>query len=375
MGLFGFNFGGNSPADTELPTIFPFALSADEFIECDIKTTYSMILTDAMERVSGLTKEQEPSLWDSCLQSESSTGLISLLADAMAENADLFLVYKSGVLRKATKDEEDKIRADYKDVAQSSVGVFISFQNYRRTKLLKIYSAMEFCVLAALNKLVNLAKAVQIKIDGLRASVSFADSSIAGGQASRIANALKNGNDVALDSKDIIESASPDIEPTEKAIGFLDSKRAWILSLPLAYISGALTPGIGSTGEADMREIERGLKQYFTTILKPVLKAIFDKDTEFKSQDFREYTSGFEAMKTFELAGNTLISEKSQRKIVCKIFGLDADEEEKQIKKEGDLNEPPPARTVPVPGSGDGGSGAKSGSGVQPPGSGAAKGP
>lgn len=363
MNLFGFKWGSSSPDDCAFPSIFPFPLPSDEFIECDIKTTYSMILTDAVERVKGLNEKEQTSLWDSCLKSEASLGLISLLAIAMAECSDLFLVYKEGVLRKAKEDEAEKIRQDYLARATSSEGVYISFKDYRRTKLLKIYSAMEYCVLAALNKLVNLSKAVQIKISELRGSVALADSSVVKTQAAAMATALREGKDIALDAKDLVESASPDIEPTEKAISFLDSKRAWILGLPLAYVSGALTPGIGSTGEGDMRATERGLKQYFTSILKPVLKAIFNKDTEFQSQDFREYTTAFEAMKTFELAGNQLISLQSQRKILCNMFNLDPDLEEKQIKKEGELNEEP----APVPGT------EKGGSGAQPGGSGAAQ--
>lgn len=339
MSWWEFFTGDSASSDSELPEIFPFPLSSKEFIECDIKTTYTMILTDAMERVEGLAKEQEPALWDSCLQSENSVGLISLLAEAMADTAELFLVYKAGVLRKATQEEQEKIRADYKTTAKSSTGVFISFKGYRRTKMLKIYSALEYCVLAALNKLVNLAKAVQIKINELRSSASLADSSIAGNQAKALATSLRAGKDIALDAKDLVESASPDITPTEKAIAFLDSKRAWILSLPLAYVSGAQTAGIGSTGEADMRATERGLKQYFTSILQPVLKAVFNKDTEFKSQDFREIGSAMDAVKTFELAGNTLVSLKSQQNIVCQMLGLDPDEERKQIEKEGDLSE------------------------------------
>lgn len=336
MSWFGFLTGEGSVSNfLTLPTIFKFGMQSDEFVDCDVRTTYTNILTDAMDRTHGLDKKFHPSLWDSCLQSEASVGLISLLSDAMADNGELFLVYKSEVLRKATPDEEKQIRIDYAKTAKSSVGVYISFKKYRRTKMLKIFSAMEYCVLAALHKLVNLAKAIQIKIDKLRESVSLLDASAAAAQARAMAENLAAGRDIVTDAKDLIECASPDISPTEKAIAFFDAKRAYILALPLSYISGAQTPGIGSTGEADMRAVERGLKQYWTSILYPVIKALWQKETEFKSQDFREYGTAFEALKTFQVAAESIVSVKSQRAIAWRMFDLDAEDEEKYLKEEG----------------------------------------
>src|SRR5690606_8182713 len=127
----------------------------------------------------------EPLLWDNYIQSEANLGLVSLLAEAMTSKADLYLVYKPSVkvLRKATPEEEQEIRRDYEKSAKSSVGVFLSFKNYRRTDMLNIYSHFEYCVLASLNKTLNLSKAIQLKMSDLRASVSLMDSNVAKEQA------------------------------------------------------------------------------------------------------------------------------------------------------------------------------------------------
>lgn len=333
MSIFTF-WRSNQIGNSELPRIFSMPLSDAEFIKADILQTYTMILTDAMDRVHGISEADEPALWDNCLQSETSVGLISLLAYAMAGKEDLFLVYKEKVLRRATMEEAQKIREDYAKSAKSSVGVFISFKNYRRTEMLKIYSGMEYCVLASLNKLVNTTKAVQIKIDRLRESISLQDADVAAEQGRSIASALGSGRDVLMDAKDLIDSSSPDVEPTDKAIVFLDSKKSFVLGLPLSYVSGAQTPGIGSTGEADMRATERGLKQYWSTILYPVCQAVFGVSTSYKSQDFRQFSSAFEGLKAFSLAGTELISLESQREIIAGMFELDADEEKARIDAE-----------------------------------------
>lgn len=337
--LFKFGTTGFIPGSTEIPEIFPLALTKEVFVQSDIETTYLKILTDVIERTHGLKKELEPSLWDNCLQSEANTGLISLLAEAMTKKSDLFLVYKAGVLRRATQEEQTQIREDYKNTASSKVGIFVSFKKYRKTIMLEIYSAFEYCVLASLNKILNISKAVQLKINKLRESVSGTDASVATNQGKEIAVALRNGNDVMVDSEDEITTTSPDIAPTEKSISFLDAKRAFILGLPIAYITGQQTGGIGSSGENDMRAVERGLKQYFVSIIQPVLKALWGAETEFKSEDFRQMTTALEVLKTFDLVSDENMPKEMKLDILARVFDVDLEEMKKEIKKDAKAKE------------------------------------
>lgn len=332
-----FNFFRTTSDETaELPQIFPLMVMEKDFIRMDIVSTYTKILTDCIERVHGLKKEYDSALWDNCVQTDANEGLITLLANAMADQKDLFIVYKPSVkvLRKATSQEEETIRKDYKEKGESPVGVFISFKKYRRTEMLLVYSGFEYCVLGSLNKTLNISKAVQIKINDLRASVSLADSEVAKAQGKAIADALSKGKDVMLDVKDEIATASPDTSSTEKAIGFLDAKKSFILSLPISYVSGLQTPGIGSTGEADMRAVERGLKQYFVSIIRPVLFSLFKNETEFKSQDFRQMTTALEVLKTFDLVSDENMSRDAKQEIVARVFELDQAQEEKNLKQD-----------------------------------------
>lgn len=333
MSLFSFLYSSTAESDCEIEEIFPLALTKADFVKSDIISTYLKILTDTVERTHGVPEKSQPLLWDNCVQSESPEGLISLLARAMAEKTNLFLVMKEGlgVIRRATFEEQKQIETDYAKTGSSKVGVFISFKNYRRTEMLEIYSAFEYCVLGSLNKSLNLSRAVQMKSRDLRGSVSLTDSSIAINQAKAVAVALKKGNDVLIDAGDSIETAEVDTEPAEKAMTFLDAKKAFILGLPLSYMNGEQTAGIGSTGEGDSRAVERGLKQYFVSIIQPVLKALIGAKTEFKSQDFRQIGSALDALKSLELVSEDLISIEAKRELVARMFDLDAAEEAKLL--------------------------------------------
>lgn len=351
MGIFSFLGSGRQIAgDSELPEIYPLVLTASVFMDTDIQSTYTKILTDVLERTHGIPDKLIPLLWDNCVQSESTSGLISFLVQAMLKKADLFIVYNRtlDVIRLADSSEQQKIREDYKKSGESKVGVFLSFKNYRRTDMLLIYSALEYCVLASLHKNVNLAKAVQLKMRELRGSVALSDAGVAIAQAKAIAEALRNGRDIFIDAGDEITTATPNIDPTKAAIGFLDAKRAFVLDLPVSYVTGEQTSGIGSTGEADMRAVERGLKQYYFSIVRPVLKALFNLETEFKSQDFRTMTTALEALKTFELVSDEVLSKQSKREITARLFDIDPEAEEKALEAEAkEREENPPEDEVP----------------------------
>jgi hypothetical protein len=340
-----FSWGTGTDTDTELPDIFPLGVLERDFINVDTVNLYGKILTDVIERTQGLTDDIENSLWDNCLQSENSFGLVTMLAKAMAEKKDLFLVYDRSVklLRNATNAEAEQIKVDYKARGESAVGTYISFKNYTRTDMIKLYSALEYCTINALNKQMNLAKAIQVKMSDLRGSVSLTDSAEVKVQAKAIATSLKCGKDVLLDAKDTIITAVPDLKATEASMAFLNEKRSFYLGLPASYITGQAPKGLGDSGEGDAKAVERGLKNYYFSIIKPVIEAIFGKKTTFKSEDFRQITSSLEAMKIFELTSEELMTTDNKRVIINKLFGLPEDEK-------GGEPAPDPVAPAAVPG-------------------------
>lgn len=333
-GFFSGGVGISSSAD--VPSIYTLGLSSSKFVEADVLATYRRILTDTCERTHGLKDEQWRLLWDSCVQSESALGLVSFLSLAMANKSEVFIVYVKGVnvLRLATNEEQKQITEDYKRESRSSVGVWVSFKNYDRTDLIRLYSEMEYCVIASLFKTVNLAKAIQLKMNDMRSSVGLTDASVAINQAKAIAEALRSGKDVMLDAKDEVTTSTPDVEPTQKAIAFIDAKRAFQLCMPLAYLSGEQTGGIGSTGDADARAVDRGLKQYFVSIIQPVLEAIFGVKVAFVPEDDREISAGLEVIKGLELVSDDLLSKETKRHLVWRAFDVDPTKEQALIDAE-----------------------------------------
>lgn len=334
--------GGGSEAIEDMVDIFPLSIAQKDFVRNDVMTIYQKILTDVFERTQGLSEDDEAALWDSYVMTGSNYGLITLLSCAMIDKSELFLVYDKStkVLRKAKADEEKQIRADYESQASSKAGVYVNFKQFYRTDMIMIYSALEFFTVSSLHKSMNISKAVQIKISDLRGSVALSDAAAAKAQAVAIANALKKGKDVYMDAKDTVENSTPDLTATGKSMDLANQKRSFYLGLPASYITGILNSGLGDSGDADARAIERGLKNYFYAIVKPVAEALFDAKLEFESEDYTKLESALNALKTFSLTDDILISEENKIKLLNKLFGLPDDSEGDPAAKATDVTPP-----------------------------------
>lgn len=322
-----FSFGRSSTTSDELPEIFPVSVTQSDFVKADVVTIFSKILTDVLERTQGLSDDQVQLMWDNCVKSSKSDGLVTLLARAMAEKQDLFLVYEKavGVIREATPEERQKIETDYKTSAKSATGVFVSFKNFTRSDMVKLYVGLEYCTIAALHKSMNLSKATQLKMSKLRSSVALDDVAEVKTQAVAIARALAAGKDVMIDSEDEIANSVPDLTAVKSSIEFVMQKLAFYLGMPSSYLSGEQTGGLGTTGEGDQKAVERGLKGYYFAVMKPVLEAIFGVTLSYKSQDFRQIAGSMEVIKTFALVDEDLISTENKQRIINSLLDLPED--------------------------------------------------
>jgi len=347
-----FSWLGAKGGATELPNIYPFPTIEKDFICIDVQAIYKRILTDVLERTDGIPEKYLPLLWDNCLASESQDGLVTMLAKAMYQKSDLFLVFEKGagdigVIRKADQKEQEQITKDYKEKAESKVGLYITFKNYDRTDMVKIYSGLEYCGVNSLWKTMNLSKAIQLKFKDLRASVGAGDSAEVKEQMVKIAEGLRSGKDVGIDGEDKIETAKPDLTATTTTTEFIDKKRSFYLGMPASYL-GLEKTSLNDSGDKESKQIERGLKGYYFPIIKPVIEKLFDSKTSFKSEDFESVSTANETLKTFELTSDEYVSKESKQGIINKMYGLP-----KEAK--GDAPKPTPkpdqaAAPQPAPG-------------------------
>ena len=338
------SFFKGASSSQELPDIYPFPTLLAEFVKGDVETLYARILTDAIERTQGIPEKRQPLLWDNCLASDKQEGLVTMLARAMATKDELFLVYNKAldVIVQADAKEKEQIKSDYKLKGESPIGVFITFKKYTRTDFIKIYASMEYCAAGSLWKSMNISRAVQFKFNDLRASTGLNDKAEVLAQGKLLAEALRDGKDIMLDGKDVIDTAKPDLTAAEKSETFINRKLSKYTGLPASYLTGEMDATMGDSGNKDAKAVERGLKIYFFSIVRPVLEGLFGGKLTFETEDYASITSSNETLKTFDITSHELISLENKTKIINRLYGLDE-------KAEGDAVVEPEV-TEPVPG-------------------------
>lgn len=285
-----FGFFKSSSSITKGDLISPFSLSFKREGFCQAKTEllYKRILDGCYSRSEGAEdKDKIRSLFDSFEKSNSSHGLISILAEAMRSKAQVAIVYDAGVARKATSDEQEQIKKDYKDKAKSSKGVLVDFTKYYLTDLIYGYMSIIYDIMDSMNTQVGLAKALQIKINSLRATVSVGGKDDPIAQAKVMNEALKCGESVLMDKNDTIETLTLNSDSVKNAISLVNAFLAADLGMSLSFINGELTTGMSATGEADANKDEYGFLNFFNSIFKPTCDALYSWNLQFITDDWR----------------------------------------------------------------------------------------
>jgi hypothetical protein len=333
-------FGQSAEYNVSFDNPFPFGKQIAEsvFVDYCLENIYRKILTDCYAKTRGIEAGHKKFYWDTVVKSygksNADKGLITMLAKAMAAKEDLFLVYKSDVLRRAGSKESESIREAFDNKSQTDgqspmqspkgqsprqcPGYWFSFMEYTLSDILKVLYGFQYIILGSTYTSMNTAKALQLKINDLRRLVSDNDRANPIKQGTDIVAALKEGKSVMLDVADKIEHSSVDMEPTEVAVKFINGMIAFYLNAPLSYVNGQLAQGLSTTGESDGIAVERCLESFFNSVLKPVSDEIFKSDISFVCDNWRRLGAVANIMPVIESTG--LICDEKKRKLVEELF-------------------------------------------------------
>lgn len=341
-------FGQSGEYNISFDNPYPFGerIAESVFVDYCLENIYRKILTDCYGKTKGIEVEHKKFYWDTAVKSygksNADKGLITMLAKAMATKQDLYLVYKSDVLRNADNQESEFIREAFNNESrlngqspwqspgqspggqspwqspEQCPGYWFSFREYTLSDILKVLYTFQYIILGSTYTNMNVAKAVQLKINDLRKLVSDNDKANPLKQGTDLVAALKEGKSVMLDAADKIEHAVVEMEPTDVAVKFINGMIAFYLNAPLSYVNGQLAQGISTTGESDGIAVERCLESFFNSVFKPVSDEIFKSDITFVSDDWRKLGAVANIIPVIE--STTLIDDEKKRKLVEELF-------------------------------------------------------
>lgn len=326
MGFLGFKNRGPATAEmTQLTCPYKLCMCERDFVRVKTLALLERILKRCYHKTAGIDRKAFDKVAQSVFLSVESgaeqNGTIPLVARAMLDRQKIYLVYSEslGLVRKATSDEQRELTEAYKSnnnatgrLRDGKRGMVLNFANYDLVQLIKCYMTLIYAVMDSGNTQVNLSRSLQIKINKLRDNISVLTSDDAIKQSNNINDALKRGNSVLLDNLDNVIQTAVNADSTQKALDIFYSALAADIGLSMSFVSGVLTSGMSATGDADINYEENGIKDFWTTIWRPICVKLYGAERVYFDTDrWRNLTARLQNLVYVE---NSMLFSEEQKK-------------------------------------------------------------
>ena len=319
--MFGINKEKNLIQKDNLNLCFDLSLKEKEFVDYMISDLYQSILTMCFDKIIFPDAEKDfkdkitPSFYDNLSVEGINKGIIKNLAYGIVQNKTIFLVNASAgdniIVRQGTQEELQKYEKEQGNIKNQ---IQMDFTKYNQSKTLKLFYSMIYWIIRATNTNVKISNSVLVKIAKLRELVAKEDAEEVIKQAKEINDAIKKGNSIIADKDDTMERLEINSQATKDALDVAFSLISGLIKMPLSFVNGELTTGLTQTGDSDNLAIERGLKNYYYTILKPCTEKLFETKTRFSSDNTAKLKTLIGILPQLELS--TLLTDDEKRAII-----------------------------------------------------------
>ena len=319
--MFGINKEKNLIQKENLSLCFDLSLNEKNFVDYMVSDLYQSILTMCFDKIIFPDAEQDfkdkitPSFYDNLSVEGINKGIIKNLAYGITQNQKVFLVNASAgddiIVRQGTQEELQKYEKAQGNIKNQ---IQMDFTKYNQSKALKLFYSMIYWIIRATNTNVKISNSVLVKIAKLRELVAKEDAEDVIKQAKEINDAIKKGNSIIADKDDTMERLEINSQATKDALDVAFSLVSGLIKMPLSFVNGELTTGLTQTGDSDNLAIERGLKNYYYTILKPCTEKLFETKTRFSSDNTAKLKTLIGILPQLELS--TLLTDDEKRAII-----------------------------------------------------------
>ena len=319
--MFGINREKNLIQKENLSLCFDLSLNEKNFVDYMVSDLYQSILTMCFDKIIFPDAEQDfkdkitPSFYDNLSVEGINKGIIKNLAYGITQNQKVFLVNASAgdniIVRQGTQEELQKYEKEQGNIKNQ---IQMDFTKYNQSKALKLFYSMIYWIIRATNTNVKISNSVLVKIAKLRELVAKEDAEDVIKQAKEINDAIKKGNSIIADKDDTMERLEINSQATKDALDVAFSLVSGLIKMPLSFVNGELTTGLTQTGDSDNLAIERGLKNYYYTILKPCTEKLFETKTRFSSDNTAKLKTLIGILPQLELS--TLLTDEEKRAII-----------------------------------------------------------
>jgi hypothetical protein len=267
-----------------VPMNWDFFIEKNVYIEFYVRTLYKKILRYLFRKTifDNKIKEKLNIFQDNFLNTEQNLGFISLLANAICQCETTVLRYdpKTNAIERINKQDNINPR----DVNVCAVDFS---KNKAEILLLSQYASMLYDLLESEQKKTKVSNSITFKVGDLTAKVGTLEKGSVEKQAKNIKDAINNGDMAVIDAESSIEMGTTDLRSEAKTEETIKQNIAEAIGLPLNFLFGANTAGIGASGENDTDSLERAMQTNFEIYWRPYVEKLFDTKIKYKAENWQ----------------------------------------------------------------------------------------
>ena len=309
--------GGNSDNSiTEIEIDNYFELKKTDFIYIFLSALYQRIFNYCWSRTIIKNKKfNEAILFDCFLKTAQKKGFISLMIDALIFQKQEIFTYDP-----LLNTIEIKVyNENYKLKEKVSNEIVVDFKSNQKINLLKQYASIYFDCLHSLAEKSKINGALILKLATLTDNISLDEKLSVKQQALSVQNGINKGNGAVVDSQSSIELLNADCEPEQKQIENIKQEiSSFFDGMPLNFLFGTSTAGIGASGENDTDSLERSIYAFFNTYWRPYFNNLFNDNIDFKVENWRQIANARDIINIVETT--EYLDEENKKEIILNIF-------------------------------------------------------
>lgn len=310
------NNGNSDNSITEIDINDYFELKKVDFIYIFLSALYQRIFNYCWSRTIVKNKKfNETILFDCFLKTAQTKGFISLMIDALIFGKQEILTYDPilNVIEIKNYDNNHEINKKVKNQ------IILDFTSNKKIYLLKQYASIYYDCLHSLAEKSKINGALILKLATLTDNISLDEKLSVKQQALSVQSGINNGNGAVIDSKSDIDLLNADCEPEQKQIENIKQEiSSFFDGMPLNFLFGTSTAGIGASGENDTDSLERSIYSFFNTYWKPYFNGLFADNIDFKVENWRQIANARDIINIVETT--EYLDEKNKKEIILNIF-------------------------------------------------------
>ncbi|MDR1498711.1 MAG: hypothetical protein LBS34_00280 [Rickettsiales bacterium] len=309
----------NENQDDFIPLSFGLDIQERDYKRLFVKNIYSNIFEYLLTKTN-FTRESEREMvfnlsFNNSEKTSQMNGLISILVNSLLDNNPVILRYNKSV-NTITEENYNANNFSINDLKPNSCIADYS-QKQSEVKLLSYYARTIYNTYKSIENKTRVSNAIVVIFERLSDKINFVERKSFVKQLKEFKRAVESGGLAYLDNAKL-QYGIADVNNEIKVQENNRENIANALNLPLNFLFGTTTQGLGTRHEEDSLSLDRTMQKNFVSLWQPIIEKLFNIKISYAIDKYRLSETHKSFLDWVETSG--MVDEQSKKEITANIL-------------------------------------------------------